>query len=105
PAPERVLLRDGFCRLENVHCLGEICAVSDTINGEVLLYDLASDPDLRQPAQVIRDGLTLPHGLKLSPDGNTLVVSNYGLRAWRQNILWHVWCEPRRDSVAVFARY
>jgi len=104
PEPERTLLRDTFCRLENVHCIGNTCAVSDTINARVLLYDLARDPDMRQPTQVIDEGLALPHGVKLSPDRDTLVVSNYGLRAWRQNILWHGWCNPRRDTVAIFQR-
>jgi len=59
---------------------------------------------MRQPTQVIDEGLALPHGVKLSPDRDTLVVSNYGLRAWRQNILWHGWCNPRRDTVAIFQR-
>jgi WD40 repeat protein len=104
PAPERVLLRDAFCRLENVHCQGNICAVADTINGQVQLYDLAADPDLCHPEQVIREGVTLPHGVKVSPDGRTLVVSNYGLRTWRQEILWSGWSNPRRDTISIYTR-
>ncbi len=102
--PERVILREDFCRLENVHCLNDVCAVADTINGDVLLYDMVSDPNLECPLQVVRGALSLPHGVKLSPDGNTLVVSNYGIRAWRQEILWHGWTTPRTDSVAIYER-
>lgn len=104
PEPERILLRDEFCRLENVHCLGATCAVADTINGRVLLYDLASDPTLERPLEIVRKGLSLPHGVKLSPDGNTLVVSNYGVRAWRQEIIWFGWSKPRTDTVAIYKR-
>jgi hypothetical protein len=103
-APERVLLRDGFCRLENVHCVNDICALADTINGEVLLYDRVSDPKMERPLQVLREGLSLPHGVKLSPDGNTLVVSNYGIRAWQQEIIWFGWKKPRADTIAIYER-
>lgn len=104
PEPERVLLRDSFCRLENVHCQGDTCVVADTINGQVLLYDLASDPELGHPTRILREGVSLPHGVKLSPDGRTLVVSNYGLRSWRQDILWHGWSDPRRDTISIYTR-
>lgn len=102
--PEQVIFREAFCRLENVHCLNSTCAIADTINGVVLLYDIAADPELQRPVREIREGLTLPHGVKFSPDGNTLVVSNYGLRSWRQEILWHGWNNPRSDSVAIYQR-
>jgi len=100
--PERVLQRDAFCRLENVHCEGDMCAVADTINGQVLLYSLATDPELNQPVQVLREGMTLPHGVRVSPDGRMLVVSNYGVRSWRQEIIWHGWSRPRRDTISVY---
>ncbi|HBM84097.1 MAG TPA: hypothetical protein DD459_10545, partial [Halieaceae bacterium] len=102
--PERVLLRDEFCRLENVHCLDATCAVADTINGQVLLYDIVADPNLERPQEIVREALSLPHGVKLSPDGNTLIVSNYGLRAWRQEIIWFGWSKPRTDTVAIYRR-
>tara|TARA_R110000772_G_scaffold267274_1_gene390901 strand:+ start:15110 stop:16204 length:1095 start_codon:yes stop_codon:yes gene_type:complete len=102
--PERVLLRDEFCRLENVHCLDATCAVADTINGQVLLYDIVADPNLERPREIVREALSLPHGVKLSPDGNTLIVSNYGLRAWRQEIIWFGWSKPRTDTVAIYRR-
>jgi hypothetical protein len=31
-------------------------------------------------------------------------VSNYGLRAWRQEIIWFGWSKPRTDTVAIYRR-
>jgi len=102
--PVRVMPRDAFCRLENIHCVGTTCAISDTINHRVYLHDVAMDPLFQRPLEVVSEGLWLPHGVRLSPDKRLLVVTNFGLNMWKDNILWRDWSVPRRDQVLVFER-
>ncbi len=100
--PVRVILRPDFCRLENIVVNGDVVGLSDTVNHRVHLYDYAADPDLASPVQTITDELTLPHGVKFSPDRRLLVISNYGLRSRGQMIHWRHFTNPRTDNLMVF---
>lgn len=102
--PEQVLLRKEFCRLENISISGDTVALSDTINSRVYLFDQAQDPDLENPVQTITEGMHLPHATKLSPDGQTLVISNYGLLSHNQLIHWEHYTRTRNDNLLVFRR-
>lgn len=102
--PGRVMLRQDFCRLENIALNDTSVALADTINHRVQLYDYARDPDLEQPVHTITEKLCLPHGVKFSPDRQLLVVSNYGLRSYNQLIHWGYFTAPRSDNVLVFER-
>jgi len=100
--PTAVLLREEFCRLENIHIQKDVAAVTDTINNQVHLYNLANDPNLTNPFLTISEGLSQPHGVNLSPDGVHLVVTNFGLRTYREHIHWGHFRKERRDNVMVF---
>jgi hypothetical protein len=102
PEPDKVLLREEFCRLENISISGDTVALADTINSRVYLFDQAADPELKNPVQTITEGLCLPHATTLSPDGQTLVISSYGLQCHNQLIHWEHYSRPRTDNVVVF---
>lgn len=101
-APTRVILRAAFCRLENVAIHGNLVALSDTVNNQVLLYNRSVDPDLNNPVQTLSEQLCVPHAVAFSPDGKTLLVSNFGLRMQNQVIHWKSHTRPRRDNIVVF---
>ena len=103
-APRRVMLRREFCRLENVAVNDDAVAITDTVNHRVQIYDLARDPDLENPTQCITRDLSLPHGVKFSPDGRMIVVTNYGLRSYNQLVHWQHFRNPRGDKVMVYKR-
>ncbi len=103
-APVRVMIRETYCRLENANCVDDICAVSDSVAHRVYLYDLSSDPLLQAPLQVIDEALSFPHGARLSPDKSLLVVSNFGLNMWKDQVMWGSWATPRQDHIAIFQR-
>jgi hypothetical protein len=104
PEPARVMLREEFCRLENIDINGDTAALADTINNQVHLFNLPTDPQLENPIYTISQGLAQPHGVKLSPDKSQLVVTNFGLLSYRQMVHWGHHCNPRRDNVMVFQR-
>lgn len=100
--PSRVIARREFCRLENIAVSGNLVALADTINNRVHIFDYANDPELENPVQTISENMSLPHGVKFSPDNRLLVVSNYGLRSRKQLIHWGHATSPRSDNVQVF---
>lgn len=103
--PVKVLERDLYCRLENIHVVGDTALLVDTINGRVYLYDLANDPQFDAPVQTITSNLTLPHGAKLSPDLNVLVVTNFALKVSNQIIHWMTPDQNSSNSLLVFDLY
>ncbi len=100
--PVRVLEREVFCRLENINIVGDTVILTDTINGRVYLHDLANDPQLERPVATITEGVTLPHGAKLSPDRTMLVVTNYALKISNQVIHWKTPAQDAKNSVLVY---
>ena len=102
--PRRVMLRAEFCRLENVAVSQDAMALTDTVNHQVQIFDAGRDPELQHPMQCITRDLSLPHGVKFSPDGQLLVVTNYGLRSYNQLIHWQHFRNPRGDKVMVYKR-
>lgn len=103
-SPTRILVRNHFCRLENIDIVGDTAVLSDTINGKVYLHDLLVDPQLNAPTEEISEGVTLPHGAKLSPDGSMLVVTNYGLKVENEIIHWMTPAENSTNAVLVYDR-
>lgn len=100
--PCEVLLRKKFCRLENINIVDDKVVITDTINNAVYLHDLNNDPELKNPVQTITEYSTLPHGAKLSPDMNILVVTNYGLNVKNKRIRWGSFTSPRGDNIFVY---
>jgi len=101
--PERVMTRDFFCRYENVFCQGDLCLATDLINCEILVYDLAKDPQLGSPLDTVPISDALPHGVKLSPDGTKMLVSTFSLEISDDlKIQWNQWRTPRQDNILVF---
>lgn len=91
-----------FCRLENVDIRGNYAVVTDAEGGCVLLYDLKRDDRFETPLQVIRESFVFPHGVKLSPDGNLLVVADGGIETIDHDPQWRTFVSPRMDHLAVF---
>lgn len=102
--PVKIFVRSTFCRLENIKIYGTMLIMTDTINNQVLLYDIETDPELEHPAEVLTDAMSMPHGVALSPDRSRLVVTNYGLSAIRKQIHWGYWTKKRGDTILVFDR-
>ena len=100
--PVDILVREKFCRLENIAIVGDNAVLSDTINGEVHIHNLRHDPQLRAPALTVSEGLQLPHGAKLSPDEQVLLVTNYGLKNDRQVIYWQMPSSASRNALLVY---
>lgn len=102
--PSKIIIRKEFCRYENVKIYDKTLLITDTINNKVLFFDLASDPDLEHPIEILTNSMTLPHGVKLSPDQSLLVVSNYGLKTIGKQISWNNWTKKRGDNILIFKR-
>jgi DNA-binding beta-propeller fold protein YncE len=100
--PVKILLREKYCRLENINFVGTHVVITDMINNMVYLHDVENDPELNNPIQIITEHMTLPHGAKLSPDKKYLVVTNYGLNVINKAIQWGSYTSPRKDRVFVY---
>lgn len=100
--PIRTMERNSFCRLENISFAGDTVVLSDTVNGAVYLHDLHEDPDFKTPTHTVTEELNLPHGVKLSPDKATLVVTNFGLKHKNQVIHWGVMDTPNKSGILVY---
>ncbi len=91
-----------FCRLENIHLCGWRAVVTDPDKGCVMVYDLRRDDTFATPAQVLRSGFVFPHGAKLSPDGELLVVTDNGIDSVDHRVKWKSFVSPRKDGLVVF---
>tara|TARA_B100001540_G_scaffold315905_1_gene344356 strand:+ start:4439 stop:5506 length:1068 start_codon:yes stop_codon:yes gene_type:complete len=99
--PRQIVLQPDYCRLENIHIVGQTCAVTDTINQRVMLFGFDGELST-QPTQVISERLSFPHDACLSPNGRCLLVSNNGLRIVNNVPHWHEFTDQRGDKVCVF---
>jgi DNA-binding beta-propeller fold protein YncE len=104
--PEHVILSKNFCRFENVDVFDGTCAVTDTVNSQLLLYDLAQDRNLTHPFHTADFGKAAPHAAKFSPDGRLLVISGLGRKLINQEFGEGVdfWESPREDKIFVLER-
>jgi hypothetical protein len=93
-----------FCRLENIHVRGRWAVVTNPDDGCVELHDLRADRAFERPLQVLRDSLVFPHGVKMSPDGNLLLVSDFGLEVVDHEVRWESFVSPRSDRLVLFER-
>ncbi|MGV6827177.1 MAG: YncE family protein [bacterium] len=100
--PTSELIREQFCRLENIHIAQDTCVISDPVNGNVELYRLQEQKIPKVPFQVLHEHLSFPHDACLSPDSKQLVVSNYGIEVANGRPLWGSYVEPRSDTISVF---
>jgi hypothetical protein len=103
--PEHVMARKDFCRLENIDIFDDICAVTDTVNHSLLLYDLTQDQNFTSPFHTINFGNATPHAATFSPDGSCLVISSLGRKIVNQDLRFRVdWESPREDKIFVLER-
>jgi len=104
--PERVIVRKDFCRLENVDVFDGTCAVTDTVNHQLLLYDLTQDQNFTSPFHTVNFGKATPHAATFSPDGRLLVISSLGRKVVNQELGFAVvdWQSPREDKIFVLER-
>lgn len=100
--PDKVIIRQKFCRLENINLVGDTCIIADTINNKVHLHDFQADPELEKPYLTLSENFVLPHGVKLSPNKRVLVITNFGLQVKNGFIQWKSWASPRQDKVLVY---
>jgi len=91
-----------YCRLENIHVCGNLAVVTNPGSACVQLYDLRCPDAFEAPLQVIRDALLFPHGAKLSPDGNLLVVTDNGIQSVNHRPQWGTFVSPRMDRLVVY---
>ncbi len=90
------------CRLENIHIQGNRALVTNPDGGCIQLYDLRKNRPFDSPPQVIGDNLVFPHGAKISPDGQQLLVSDNGIDTVDHQPLWTTFVSPRRDRLLIF---
>jgi WD40 repeat protein len=104
--PERLFVSEHFCRLENVDMFGSTCAVTDTANHLLRLYDLTQDNNFSSAFHTANFGKATPHAAKFSPDGRLLVISSLGRKIINQHFGSGVdqWESPREDKIFVLAR-
>jgi len=104
--PEHVIVRKDFCRLENVDVFDGTCAITDTVNHVLLLYDLTQDQNFTSPSHTVNFGKATPHAAKFSPDGRLLVISSLGRKVVNQELWFRAvdWESPREDKIFVFER-
>ena len=104
--PERVMVRNDFCRLENIDVFDGTCAVTDVVNHELLLYDLTQDQNFTSPFHTVNFGKATPHAATFSPDGRFLIISSLGRKIVNQEIRFRVvdWESPREDKIFVLER-
>jgi WD40 repeat protein len=104
--PEHVIVRKDFCRLENVDVFDGTCAITDTVNHLLLLYDLTQDQNFTSPFHTLNFGKATPHAAKFSPDGRLLVISSLGRKVVNQVLGFGVldWESPREDKIFVLER-
>lgn len=102
--PEHVIVRKDFCRLENVDVFDGTCAVTDTVNHLLLLYDLTQDQNFTSPFHTVNFGKATPHAAKFSPDGRLLVISSLGRKVVNQELGFVDWESPREDKIFVLER-
>jgi hypothetical protein len=93
-----------YCRLENIHVRDGWAVITNPDDGCVELHDLRANRPFQRPVQMLRDSLVFPHGAKLSPDGNTVVVSDFGLEVVDHKIRWKSFVSPRSDRLVLFER-
>jgi sugar lactone lactonase YvrE len=91
-----------FCRLENIHIVGDCGIITNPDSACVEVYDVRRDPGFRKPVQIITDSLCFPHGAKLSPDASTLVVTDNGIRMVNHVPQWGDFLPTRKDRVLVY---
>jgi hypothetical protein len=105
-SPEHVIVRKDFCRLENVDVFDGTCAVTDTVNHLLLLYDLTQDQNFTSPFRTVHFGKATPHAAKFSPNGRLLVISSLGRKVVNQELGFQVgdWESPREDKIFVLER-
>ena len=102
--PEHVIVRKDFCRLENVDVFDGTCAVTDTVNHLLFLYDLTQDQNFTSPFHTANFGKATPHAAKFSPDGRLLVISSLGRKVVNQELGFWDWESPREDKIFVLER-
>jgi WD40 repeat protein len=102
--PEHLIVRNDFCRLENVDVFDGIGAVTDTINHLLLLYDLTQDQNFTSPFHSVNFGKATPHAATFSPDGRLLVISSLGRKVTNQELGFGDWESPREDKIFVLER-
>ena len=91
-----------FCRLENIHVRGDRAVVVDADAGCVRLHDLRGENAFDAPLQILSESLVFPHGAKISPDGNLLVVTDNGIEVVNHEVQWKSFVSPRKDRLVVF---
>jgi hypothetical protein len=103
-SPEQVIVRENYCRLENIDIFDNTCAITDLMNHSLFLYDLTQDSKFTNPVQTVDLGNATPHGAKFSPDGRLLIISCLGVKVVNQDIHWFDWASPREDKIVVLER-
>jgi hypothetical protein len=104
--PDHVVVRKDFCRLENIDIFDGTCAVTDTVNHTLFLYDLTQEQNLTSPVRTVNFGNATPHAATFSPDGRLLIVSSLGRKIVNQDLRFRVvdWESPREDKIFVLER-
>jgi len=101
-APVQTLLGSQFSRPENVSITKSICAIANSSNDTVNLYNFDRDHFPDSPVQVIRDHLSFPHDACLSPDKKMLVVSNFGVGIINGKSKRGYFLHPRSDKLTFY---
>ena len=100
--PVQILNGPQFSRPENISFAKGSCAIANTTNNSVNLYNYNGDYFPGSPVQVVRDHLSFPHDACLSPDKKLLVATNYGLVVIKGQPQWKNFLNPRNDKLTFY---
>ena len=101
--PSKVIESAGYTRFENIDLCGNRLAIADPLNNTISLYELSAGV-LDKPLTSLSTPFTFPHDVAISPDGNTLLVANYGIVCHEQEVMWECFTEQRSDNLVVLSR-
>ena len=110
-SPPRQLLKGastGISRPEDIKFTrdGNHCAVTNSSNDTITFYDYDDQSIVGEtPAFTLKNPegrLSFPHGITFSPDGEYLLVTQFGPVQFDRNSNLHSWGNVRRDCVAVY---
>jgi hypothetical protein len=103
--PFQIVGEDLLHRPENIKICNGYAWITDTTVNKVFAFPIFENGMLGEvPEMAITEKLSFPHGLDFSPDGETLVVTNFGLKTKDSEPLWGNYLEPRQDKLVIFRR-
>jgi len=104
--PDKVYLFENHPRLENIHIVGNKCLLTDALTNTVYIFNLNDKNKFSKPLHKITQNMHFPHGGKMSPDGKTIAISNFGLQVNDGRFVqWGKYLKNRKDNIVILKKF